>query len=224
MEPEDDDVDGDGEADDRADAFFKAGPAFLQDGVPAAFPAAICLYGAFHLHLIFTFRTGQDKAADNKDGKGTEDGRAKGEAHIDDGRSLDHRRRDERDRGQVEKIDGHGVEQVGQDQLFSGDLVLLVGLGEHGVGADAGKKCHGEGGARYIGEVPQAEQGAGQGGNLAGPVQGFDQVGKKKADRDIAEQPEQRPDQVVPEREHGGGRKGHGGYSLIFQGSSNDAP
>ena len=66
VEPVNEDVDGNGKADDRADAFFKASPAFLEDGVPAASG----LFGALHLHSLFTFRFREDETADKKDGKG----------------------------------------------------------------------------------------------------------------------------------------------------------
>jgi len=143
VEPEDQDVDWDGKADDRAHAFYKAVPAFFNNSVPSA-PG---LSGALYRSLVLRLRSWQDKTADNKDGQGAKDGCAKGDADINDSSSLDHWHRNEEHSGHVEKIGGEGVEQVGQDQLFFGDFPLFVGLGEHGVGADTGKKCHGKGGA-----------------------------------------------------------------------------
>jgi diguanylate cyclase (GGDEF)-like protein len=201
---ENDNVDRDGEEEDLADAFFKPQPALFQGSPPV--DARFCRR---RRDRFLSERDRQQETADHDDRRRPQQGGQEGQADVDERRSLDQRHGDEKHRRQMDKIGWQAVEQIGQDQLFPADLLLVVSLCEQGVGRYPGKHRKRKGGAGDIGKVAESDQRPGQQGNLARPVQGLDEIGDKQAERQHADQPEQGPEQPVPEHQEGIGGKGH---------------
>ena len=183
---------------------FKPQPALFQGRPPidARFPRGC-------RDRLLSERDRQQETADHDDRRRPQQGGQEGQADVDDRRSLDQRHGDEEHRRQMDKIGGQAVEQVGQDQLFPADLLLVVGLGQQGVGRYPGEHRQRKGGAGDIGKVAEPYQGPGQQGDLSRPVQGLDEIGDKQAERQHADQPEQGPEQPVPEQQEGISRDGH---------------
>ena len=99
----------------------------------------------------------------------------------------------------MEEVGGQAVEEIGQDQFLFGDSLVVVGLGQEGVGGDSREDGQGKRGPGGRGKVAQADQRAGQQGDAPGPVERLDEVCGQQAAGDQDQQAPKGPEQIMEE-------------------------